>query len=253
MRWWGGAPYATVPSSVTSVSRRALLAIALLAGTGIAGYGYGVAWTPLQRAYLVTYVRSTLVWPTSGLFNLLYVVDARGRRLALDEELVTVTSATGETTFALAEATITAGATGLEWRRERYPHAELHPFLRRWIYRDRTPLNLATPPLWTALVLFLGGVLGARLQGVVDARRARDPYPRGDTRPPPRPIVINPVDSHSRAPGSSLARTNRPSHQGLVASPAPRAALTSVSATEPAAGRSASAPTPPASSDPFFQ
>ena len=254
MSWWGGSRHASWTPSPPPVARRVVLAAAVVAGMGIAAYGYAVVWTPLQRNYLVTYVRSALIWPTSGEFALLYVVDARGSRIALDEELVSVTSATGDTTFALAEDAVKAGATRLEWRQERYPHAVLHRFLRRWIYRDRTPLDLITPPLWTALVLFLGGVLEARIQGFVDARPTRDPYSPWDTRPPTRPIVIDHVEHPSRTPGSSLAVTHRPSPQGLVASPAPPAGLTRVSAAGSAAGRSAPPPTPPASwSDPFFQ
>ncbi len=234
MSGWGGARHATWTPAAPPVVRRAVLAAALAVGLGVAVGGYVVVWTPLQRRYFVTYVRSGLVWPTSGEFALLHVVDARGSRIALDEELVSVASATGDATFALAEDASKAGATRIEWRRERYAHAALHPFLRRWIYRDQTLLDLATPPLWTALVLFVGGALGARLQGSVDARRARDPYPRWDTRlptPPVVPVVIEPVRDLSHAQPSSLAVTH-----------------------QPAAGPSVSLPSPPASSSaPFFQ
>ncbi len=252
MSWWGGSRHATWTPSPPRVARRVMLASALVAGLGVAVYGYAVVWTPLQRDYLVTYMRSALIWPTSGEFTLLYVVDPRGSRIALDEELVSVTSATGDTTFALAEDAIKAGATRLEWRRERSLHAALHRFLRRWIYRDRTPLDLVMPPLWTALVLFLGGVVGARTQGVVDAQWARDLYPRWDPRPPTRPVVIDHAGSPSPARGSSLAVTPRSSPHGLVATPAP-AGLTRVSAVGSAAGRSVSPATAPSWSDPFFQ
>ncbi len=252
MSWWGGSRHATWTPSPPPVARRVMLASALVAGLGVAVYGYATVWTPLQRDYLVTYMRSALIWPASGEFELLYVVNARGSRIALDEELVSVTTATGDTTFALAEDAIKAGATRLEWRRERSPHAALHCFLRRWIYRDQTPLDLVTPPLWTALVLFLGGVLRARIQGVVD-RRARERYARWDTHPPTQAVVIDHVERPSRPPGSSLAVTHRPSSQGLVANPAPPTGLTRASAVGSGAERSVSRPTPPSWSAPFFQ
>ena len=116
----GSVPFAdNVDAQIFFIARLPrVLAAALVAGIGVAAYEYAVVWTPLQRDYLVTYVRSALIWPTKGEFDLLYLVDAKGSRLALDGELVTVTSATGDTTFALADDTIKAGATRLEWRRE---------------------------------------------------------------------------------------------------------------------------------------
>ncbi len=251
MRGRGGAPYASVTRSAPSLTRRIVVAAALVAGLGVAGYGYVCRWTPLQRAYLVTYVRSAFVWPSSGLFNVLYVVDARGRRLAVDDELVTVTNAAGETKWALAAATTAAGATGLEWRRARYPNAALYRFLRQWIYGGQTPLALVTPPLWTVLVLALGGLLGARLQGAVEVGRARDPSPRWDPRPVAPPVVIDPVERPARALGPASEVPGRPPGTGPVAQASPKR-LTSGSASEPV-GASASPSRPPGSSRPFFQ
>ena len=73
--------------------------------------------------------------------------------------------------------------------------------------------------VWTALVLFLGGVIGVRTHGVVDARWARDLSSRWDTRPPTRPVVIDHVGSRSPARSSSLAVTHRPSPPGNSGDP----------------------------------
>ena len=214
MRWWGRPQhYATVYPPVSDVPRRVVLAMAFVALVSVALYRYVVVWTPLQCAYLSTYVRS-LLWGDAE-FHLLYIVDGKSHRLALDQELVLVTSTTGETTFALAETTAKTGTTRLEWQRARYPNVVLYAFLRRWIYRDQTPLDLFLPPLWTALVLFLGGVIGIRMQRFDDARLERERRLRWGA--PPQTVVVDQVAaaSSTRAP---LQAASRPSQRpGLPA------------------------------------
>ena len=47
-------------------------------------------------------MRSAVAFSRGGEYDLWQVVDRTGARLALDEDLVSVTTATGETSFALA-------------------------------------------------------------------------------------------------------------------------------------------------------
>jgi hypothetical protein len=50
----------------------------------------------------------------------------------------------------------------LAWQRSELDHAELHAWLRQWVYQDQTLRDLARPPLWGALA-----VLAAALVPVV--------------------------------------------------------------------------------------
>ena len=116
------------PRPTTPVSLIILLVAALMTGVGVAAYRYAEVWTPLQRLYLFVVcaerrgVDDQWSRTSCGTWS-----NRTGRRLALDEELVTVTSATGETSFALSDTAVKAGATRLVWQRESYRHAALHP------------------------------------------------------------------------------------------------------------------------------
>jgi hypothetical protein len=91
----------------------ATLVTALLCAVAIGAYSYVTIWTPLQRLYVEAYVRSGLVgglgFTTHRHYRLLQVVGGNGSRLALDDEVRPVISATGEMAFALTDA---AGAVG---------------------------------------------------------------------------------------------------------------------------------------------
>lgn len=119
MRGWADAGRVGWGSSPTSVPFRVLLVAALLGGVAIAAYRYAAVWTPLQRRYLFAYVRSAVAVTARGEYDLWQVIDRHGTRLAPDEELVSVTTASGETSFALADTAVKAGATRLVWQRRR--------------------------------------------------------------------------------------------------------------------------------------
>lgn len=216
MSWWWARPrgYRTVYPPLKDAPLRVTVAVALAMAMGLATYRYAAVWTPLQRAYLATYTRSALMWG-HGTVNLLYIVDAKGRRLALDEQVVSITNGTGERAFGLAETAIKAGATRLEWRREHYPYAALRTFLRRWIYRDQSLVDLVAPPIWTALVLILGGAIGIRIERLVEDQRERDRAPRRAEAPfygAPQ------ADGPSHPPAASLPAKTRPA-LGRAANP----------------------------------
>jgi hypothetical protein len=196
-----------------------LLIAAHLTGVGIAAYRYEEVWTALQRRYLSSYVRGAVAFTTTGEYDLLDLVEKTGSRLALDDEVVTVTSATGETSFALSAAAVTAGATDLVWERKPYSHAALHAFLGRWIYRDQSLLELAAPALYGAFALFLGGLLGARAQDVVRARSWRSPYRPSEADWAMGSPVIDCVDCAPRSRAPSIAVTDRSSEQARLPGP----------------------------------
>jgi hypothetical protein len=67
--------------------------VAVLAVAGIFYYRYAEEWTPLQRFYLSQYARSGTSFGKSGAYQLLDVVNSKGSRLALDEEVEPVVTA----------------------------------------------------------------------------------------------------------------------------------------------------------------
>ena len=153
------------------------LLIALMIALGIGTYRYAVIWTPLQRLYLSPYVRSALMdrlgFKTGDRYRLLRVVDRIGSRLALDQEVQPVTPATGVPTFALTKAAIHAGDQRLIWQDGAYPHARLHAFLSRWIYRDQTITDLVMPAVRAGLGVFVVGLIVAIPKDVARARERR--------------------------------------------------------------------------------
>ena len=213
-----------------------LLAATVSSAAGIAVYRYAEVWTPLERQYLWSYIWSGLGVTTTGSYDLLYMVDRQGTRLALDEELVTVTTANGQTSFALSEAAAQAGATRLEWKQEPCPHAALHRFFRQAIYHEQTVFELAQPALWGAVAVFLGGMVGARSQDIVHTRawRAQSRMPARGW--PPTPAIIDCVDHWSGPTPSvtSLARSSDDWHASNPPSPSepPPRALAAGAATQ---------------------
>ncbi len=134
-------------------------------------------WTPLQRMYVSPYLRSqvlgSLGFTSTGHYRLLQVLDRTGSRLALDDEVQPSSNASGETTFALTEAAVHIGDRQLVWRDASYPHARLHAFLRRWIYRDQTVTDLVKPAVWGGVGVWLVGLLLAIPMDVARARERR--------------------------------------------------------------------------------
>ena len=71
----------------------------------------------------------------------------------------------GDAPFALTDAAVRIGDRRLVWRDASYPHAALHAFLGRWIYRDHTLAELLRPALWGGLVVLAGGPAGRGAEG----------------------------------------------------------------------------------------
>ena len=149
--------------------------VAVASAVAMAWYRYTARWTPLQQVYLSAYVRSEVLsdlgFMTTGQYRLLQVVDQKGSRLALDDDVVTV--GTGDTTYALTDAATRDGDRRLVWQSASYDHAKLHAFLGRWIYRDQTLTDLAKPALWGGLGVGLIGLLIAIPRDLGRARERR--------------------------------------------------------------------------------
>src|SRR3989442_12430515 len=109
---WGRPAEAGKWQRAVPVWLMSVILLALASGIGIWWVRQTFVWTPLQRFYLSAYTRSaiasSLAIPT-GRYRLLLMENRRGSRLAIDEEVVPISSPTGDTTFALSELARQAG------------------------------------------------------------------------------------------------------------------------------------------------
>lgn len=173
-REWGRNQYAGEWPNPKAAWTIATLFLAVISMAAICAYRYAYVLTPLQQFYLKTYIRSGLRseinLSKTDRYVLLNVVDRKGSRLALDEEVIPVTTASGETTFALTNEAVRMGDRLLLFQQGQYDNARLHAFLGHWIYRDQTFIDFLRPGLWGGLGVFFVGLLVAIPR---DAARAR--------------------------------------------------------------------------------
>ena len=173
-RDWGRNRYAGEWPNPKPAWTIATVLLAVVSVAAICAYRYAYVLTPLQHFYVKTYIRSGLradiKLSKTDPYVLLNVMDKKGSRLALDEEVIPVTTTTAEETFALTEAAVKLGDRRLEWQRGQYDNAKLHAFLGHWIYRDQSFTEFLRPALWGGLGVFCFGVLAAIPK---DAARAR--------------------------------------------------------------------------------
>ena len=83
-----------------------VIVMAIATGVAVWFYRQHIVWTPLQQFYLSAYARSALASSLgirTGRYRVLSIVNRRGARLAMDEEVVAVATEAGETTFALSD------------------------------------------------------------------------------------------------------------------------------------------------------
>src|SRR5258708_36203853 len=90
---WGRDERTDWPGS-KPVDHIALLILSVATGAGIECVRYLRDWTPLERHYLLTYVRTETAGTVrqNGRYTLLEVVTRKGSRLALDSEVVPMSS-----------------------------------------------------------------------------------------------------------------------------------------------------------------
>jgi type IV secretory pathway TraG/TraD family ATPase VirD4 len=173
---WGRAPEAGRWQRAVPVWLMSVMLIAVASGVGVWWIRQTLVWTPLQQFYLSAYARSALsssLAIRSGRYRLLLIENRRGTRLAIDDEVVPVSTSTGETTFALSELARRAGSGRLVWRDLRIDHIKLNAQLRVYIYADQTLIDLARPSLITAVVVLLAGLLMAIPKDVQWSRSRR--------------------------------------------------------------------------------
>jgi type IV secretory pathway TraG/TraD family ATPase VirD4 len=149
---------------------------ALLTAGAVQTYACLRSWTSLQRWYLSAYLRSGLIaglgFTGAGHYRLLHVVDRKGSRLALDDE-VTPTASSAGMPFQLTNAAVRAGDRALVWQDDRYAPVALHRFLTRWIYRDQPLTELVRSAVWSGVAVFAVGAVIAIPMDVTRARARR--------------------------------------------------------------------------------
>ncbi|HEY6292923.1 MAG TPA: hypothetical protein VI455_15340, partial [Terriglobia bacterium] len=142
---------------------------AVLASIATFSWQFKTHWTPLQRYYLASYIRTAhLAAPgaryvrPNGSYRVLLIDYPHTVRLALDSEVAPVTIA-GDATFRLSRAAIAGGARSLHWQFLRLDDQWLHSYLARWIYGGRSLCQLCRDSWYASLLaVVLFGPLGIR-------------------------------------------------------------------------------------------
>jgi Type IV secretion-system coupling protein DNA-binding domain len=202
------------PKSKHAWAARTLLA-AIASVALICAYRYVYVLTPLQHFYFMTYIRCGLRGDINlsrtGRYLMLNVLDRKGTRLALDEEVMPITTATGEKTFALTDEAVKAGDKRLVFQQVQYDNAKLHEFLGHWIYRDQTFMDFLLPALWGGLGVFCVGLLAAIPK---DAARSRE-QKQGRRLRGPELVTARQFNRRNRSDGISFELTERTFTQQL--------------------------------------
>ena len=96
---WGRAAEAGKWQRAVPVWLMSVILLALASGVGVWWVRQTFVWTPLQQFYLSAYTRSAMASSLAiqtGRYRLLLMDNRRGSRLAIDEEVVPISSPTGE-------------------------------------------------------------------------------------------------------------------------------------------------------------
>jgi type IV secretory pathway TraG/TraD family ATPase VirD4 len=205
---WGRAPEAGKWQRAIPVWFMSVVLIALVSGMGMWWVRQALAWTPLQQFYLSAYVRSALASSLAiqtGRYRLLLIESRRGSRLAIDEEVVPVSTSSGEMNFALSGLARQAGSGRLVWRDIVVNHRRLHTDLEVWVYRNQTLFDLARPSLITVLAILIVGLLIAIPKDVQWSRSRR----HGRRLKGPELVSIRRFNRRTRANGVSFLQTPR--------------------------------------------
>lgn len=172
---WGRNKHVGVWPNRHAVWTWTALFLALISVGGICVYRYAEVWTPLQRFYLKTYIRSGLRSVTSfaktDRYSILTAVMKKGSHWAAEGEVTELKTASGETTLALTDDAVKIGDLRLERQQVQINSGKLHEFLGHWVYQDQTLLDFLRPALWGGF-----GVLSVCLAVAIpkDKVRARE-------------------------------------------------------------------------------
>jgi hypothetical protein len=206
---WGRNKHAGVWPNRHAVWTWTAVFLALVSMVPICAYRYTKTWTPLQRFYLKTYIRSGLRSATSFAksdhYSMLTVVTKKGSHWASEGEVTEIKTESGGTTLALTNEALRTGDLRLVLQEVRVDSGKLHEFLGHWIYRDQTLMDFLRPALWGSL-----GVLFVCLAVAIpkDAARARE---RREGRRLKGPELVSPglYNRRNRSNGIGFELTER--------------------------------------------
>ena len=152
--------------------------VVLASMLAICTYRYIAVWTPLQRFYFTTYIRSGLRRATTsartGQYELLAVTTKNSSHWASDSEVTEAKTESGEATVRLTQEALKTGALHLVLLPVQSDDAKMHEFLRQWFYQNQTLTDLLHAALWgpfSALLLWLAFTLA---RNAAHARKHRE-------------------------------------------------------------------------------
>ena len=189
--------------------------LALVSMVAICAYRYTKAWTPLQRFYLKTYVRSGLRSVTSfaksDRYQMVTVITKKSSHWASEGEVIELKTESGETTLALTDEALKIGDLRLVLQQAQINSGKLHGFLGHWVYQDQTLMDFLRPALWGSLAVFLVCLAVAIPK---DAARGRE---RREGRRLKGPELVTPrvFNRRNRSDGIGFELTERPFMQRL--------------------------------------
>src|SRR5271155_1764467 len=162
---WGRNKHAGVWPNRHAVWTWTAVFLALVSVVPICAYRYTKTWTPLQRFYLKTYIRSGLrsvsSFAKSDRYQMLTVVTKRGSHWASQGEVVDVRTNNGDATLALTDEALQIGDLRLVLQPVEADNGKLHEFLGHWVYQDQTLMDFLRPGLWGGLSVFLVALIVA--------------------------------------------------------------------------------------------
>ena len=169
---WGRARYAGSWPSDKPIWTIASVVLAVIGGTAIGHLTHLWRWTPLQRCYADVYQATGQAGPSArnGTYSVLVVLTRTGNRLALDSDVIE----RGEYSFALTEQAARDGAVKLEWQRRQFQNVQLYEWLRHWIYKDESLIDMDKPALFGGLAVFAVSLLVAVPKDIARARRRKN-------------------------------------------------------------------------------
>jgi type IV secretory pathway TraG/TraD family ATPase VirD4 len=205
---WGRAPEAGKWQRAVPIWLMSVVLVAVMSGVSVWWLRQTLVWTPLQQFYLSAYLRSALASSLAlqtGRYRLLLMENRRGSRLAIDEEVVPVSTPTGEMNFALSELARQARSGRLVWRDLVVSHGRLHTNLEVWVYRNQTLFDLVRPSVITVFIVLIAGLLIAIPKDVQWSRSRR----HGRRLKGPELVSIRQFNRRTRADGISFMQTPR--------------------------------------------
>jgi hypothetical protein len=214
---WGRNKYAGVWPNRHAAWTWTAVFLAFVSVAAICAYRYTTTWTPLQRFYLRTYIRSGLRSVTSfaksDRYQMLTVVMRKGNHLAVEGEVTEIKKENGETMLALTDEALKIGDLRLELQQVQINSGRLHEFLGHWVYQDHTLMDFLRRALWGGLVVFLICLAVAIPK---DAARARE---RREGRRLKGPELVTPrvFNRRNRSDGIAFELTERTFIQKLFA------------------------------------